>query len=142
MPTLPWIRPEKPAPEADSDYLVFGSRFLVLNPAWSVRFMIGTVRLIDQMRHAEGCIALSLKADLLHGRFWTVSVWKAPEYLGKFAKTQPHAAISQGLAPAMKEVTFTTWKLAPSAEIPPTWREIQQRILAAKAEQDAAGDGQ
>ncbi len=141
MPTLPWIRPEKPVPDADTDYLVFGSRFVVLNPAWSARFMIGTVRLLDQMRHAEGCIALSLKADLLRGRFWTVSIWKDPEYLSKFARTQPHAAISRGLAPAMKDVTFTSWKLPPSAKIPPTWRDIQQRILAAKTESDA-GKGQ
>ena len=141
MPTLPWIRPEKPAPDADTDYLVFGSRFVVLSPKWTVRFVVGTVRLLDQMRHAEGCIALSLKADLLEGCFWTVSIWKAPGYLTKFAKTEPHAAISRGLAPAMKEVTFTTWKRPSSAKIPPTWRDIQQRILAAKAESDAGGGG-
>lgn len=64
MPSTPWLRPD----DAERDgHRVCACRFEASAPVWSVRFMIGTMRLACQMVTASGRVGRSLAVDVEPG---------------------------------------------------------------------------
>lgn len=99
-----WIRPDK---SSQNEFTLFASKFEVTSLKWSIRFMIGTARLVNQMRTAKGCVGLSLEADLVHGVFYTASAWTDHTALNRWSSSQPHRGIAESLAPSMRSVVLT-----------------------------------
>ena len=72
MPTLPWTERRSIDPEVS--YVVMYTRLPLARYRSIPAFLRDTLRVQRQLATASGRVGYALKADLVHKRFWTVSV--------------------------------------------------------------------
>ncbi|MBE4735423.1 MULTISPECIES: DUF3291 domain-containing protein [Streptomyces] len=132
MPTLRWTTVSTPAP--DTEAFVMASRLEVRSFKDVPRFFRQSLSAWKQVSGAPGAYGASLIAQPLKRTFWTLSAWQDKDALYKYAKTEPHRSIMNGLRPTMKDSVFTFWQ-APSADLPIDWPDARRRLA------DQARDG-
>jgi hypothetical protein len=63
-----------------------------------------------QLEQTQGLARYSLKADLPHKRFWTLTVWQKKEFVQDFVIREPHAqAVERFKDWAGKGAAFVEW---------------------------------
>jgi hypothetical protein len=91
--------------------------------------MNATWRIIRQLGRSEGLVGYSLKADLVHKTFWTMSAWRDDVALAAFARSDVHRAAMAALQPHMNGARIETFTRLGS-EVPPTWRDVALQLTA------------
>ncbi|MGK5691549.1 DUF3291 domain-containing protein [Streptomyces sp. URMC 128] len=125
MPTLPWTVPN--TPPRGTEVHVFASRFETRTLWGALKFLAGTPAVWRQVRRSPGVYGATLKAKPLHRTFWTLSAWESKAALQDFVRTGAHGPAARGLAPQMKDASFTTWQ-ASSDDLPLSWPEAMRRL--------------
>lgn len=125
MPTLPWTVPN--TPPRDTEVHVFASRFETRTLWGALRFLAGTPAVWRQVRRSPGAYGATLRAKPLRRTFWTLSVWESKDALHAFVRAEAHGSASRGLAPQMRDASFTTWQ-ANSEDLPIAWSEAMRRL--------------
>ena len=75
-----------------------------------IAFFRMSSRVEQQLRRTEGLVRYGLKADFLHKKFWTYSVWKNAEAISPFVSTEPHATAVKKFAEWSAEgAAFSQW---------------------------------
>lgn len=80
-----------------------------------------------QVRRSPGAYGATLKAKPLTRTFWTLSAWESKAALDDFVRSGAHRPAARGLAPQMRDGTFTTWQ-ARSEDLPLSWSEAFRRL--------------
>ena len=120
MPTLPWVT-HAPV-EPDRTYVVMYTR-LPLHKYRSIPgFLLETERIRRQLQTTDGLVGYSLKTDLPHRRFFTMSAWADEASLRRFTGTEPHRSVMRRLQDRMGETRFTQLS-APGTVVPPRWHD-------------------
>ncbi|WP_105968931.1 DUF3291 domain-containing protein [Streptomyces geranii] len=135
MPTLPWTKVNKPAPDATA--YVMASRLEVRSLSDVPRFFLRSLAAWKQVKSAPGAYGASLIAQPLKRTFWTLSAWEDKQALYTYARTEPHKSVMAGLRSTMDRSVFTFWE-TPSAGLPIDWSDARER-LAAQERADADG---
>ncbi|MEU0250919.1 DUF3291 domain-containing protein [Streptomyces sp. NPDC006235] len=125
MPTLPWTVPN--TPPRDIEVHVFASRFETRTLWGALKFLAGTPAVWRQVRRSPGVYGATLKAKPLRRTFWTLSAWESKAALQDFVRAGAHGPTARGLAPQMKDASFTTWQ-AGSDDLPLSWPEAMRRL--------------
>ncbi|MFF8014110.1 DUF3291 domain-containing protein [Streptomyces sp. NPDC007929] len=125
MPTLPWTVPN--TPPRDTEVYVFASRFETRTLWGALKFLAGTPAVWRQVRSSPGAYGATLRAKPLQRTFWTLSAWESKDALHAFARAGTHGPSSRGLAPQMRDSSFTTWQ-ASSEDLPISWSEALRRL--------------
>ncbi|MDQ1017063.1 DUF3291 domain-containing protein [Streptomyces afghaniensis] len=125
MPTLPWTVPH--TPPHGTEVHVFASRFETRTLWGALRFLAGTPAVWRQVRRSPGVYGATLKAKPLKRTFWTLSAWESKAALQDFVRAGAHGPAARGLAPRMKDASFTTWQ-ASSDDLPLSWPEAMRRL--------------
>ena len=125
MPTLPWTVPNTPPP--GTEVYVFASRFETRTLWGALRFLAGTPAVWRQVRRSPGVHGATLKAKPLKRTFWTLSAWESKAALQDFVRAGAHGPTARGLAPQMRDASFTTWQ-ASSDDLPLSWPEAMHRL--------------
>jgi hypothetical protein len=128
MPTLPWIPVSQAAPT--SEVVVMASRFRVRGFRHVVPFFIDAMRVLAQMRKADGAIGVSLVAHPLRREFATLSAWRDRAALDAAVRGEPHRSVMRRQGAAMAASTFRFWN-APATSVPLTWEEADRRLTVA-----------
>ena len=132
MPTLRWTTVSTPAP--DTEAFVMASRLEVRSLKDVPRFFLKSLAAWKQVSGAPGAYGASLIAEPFKRTFWTLSAWEDRSALYRYAKTEPHKSIMNGLRPTMKDSVFTFWEV-PAADLPIDWTDARRRL----AEQERTG---
>ena len=132
MPTLRWTTVSTPAP--DTEAFVMASRLEVRSLKDVPRFFLKSLAAWKQVSGAPGAYGASLIAEPFKRTFWTLSAWEDRSALYRYAKTEPHKSIMNGLRPTMKDSVFTFWEV-PAAGLPINWTDARRRL----AEQERTG---
>ncbi len=74
----------------------------------------------------------TLNAEILHKKFWTLSVWEDERALYKFVKLQPHAETMLKIHPHIHNPKFITW-MSKGSELPPPWEDAKRRFQEEKS---------
>jgi len=135
MPPLPWLTSELAEPNAT--YSLTMTRLPLRSYARIPRVSLATMRVVRALRKSEGLIGFSLKADLFHKTFWTVSAWRDDEALRAFARSDTHLAAMTKLQPHMDGPRIETVDVRGS-ELPPRWRDIVERFTGRRDSSTAA----
>ena len=95
MFTLPWRGTKAVRPERS---VVFASRFDAkgFRPRWTL-FVAG-IRLRRAVLASPGALGVSLRAHLIAGRFYTLSMWRDETSLLAFAHGRRHQAAVRGIS--------------------------------------------
>jgi heme-degrading monooxygenase HmoA len=125
MPTLPWIPVSQPAPT--SEVVVMASRFRVRGFRHVVPFFVDAMRVLAQMRKADGAIGVSLVAHPLRKEFATLSAWRDRAALDAAVRGEPHRSVMRRQGAVMAASTFRFWN-APATSLPLTWEEADRRL--------------
>ena len=125
MPTLPWIPVSQAAPT--SEVVVMASRFRVRGFRHVLPFFIDAMRVLAQMRKADGAVGVSLVAHPLRREFATLSAWRDRAALDAAVRGEPHVSVMRRQRAAMAESTFRFWN-APAAALPVTWEDADQHL--------------
>jgi hypothetical protein len=125
MPPLPWTRVSTVAP--DTPCTVMATRLPLRSYRSIPRFLLWTLRIRRQLAGSPGLVGYSLDAHLLRKTFWTVSAWTGRPELGRFNRSDPHAAATESIRPLMGTTTFLTWTCA-AGELPVRWDEARRRV--------------
>jgi hypothetical protein len=128
VPTLPWIPVSKPA--ATSDVVVMASRFRIRGFRHVLPFFVDAMRVLAQMRKAEGAVGISLVARPLRREFATLSAWRDRPALDAAVRGEPHRSVMRRQRAAMAESTFRFWT-TPAASLPLSWEEADRRLTTA-----------
>ena len=86
-----------------------------------------TRRVIQSLPTQDGYIGHSVRTRLLGHEVWTMTVWRDEEAMQAFVDSPVHrTAIREGMS-AVRSAQFLRldW---PTASVPPSWNEIQQRL--------------
>ena len=127
MPPLPWKRVQPIQPEAT--YVITITK-LPLRSYWRIpRIMKATWRIVRQLGRSDGLLGYSLKADLVHKTFWTMSAWRDDVARAAFARSDVHRAAMAALQPHMNGARIETLTRLGS-EVPPTWRDVARQLTA------------
>ena len=132
MPTLRWTTVSTPAP--DTEAFVMASRLEVRSLKDVPRFFLKSLAAWKQVSGAPGAYGASLIAEPFKRTFWTLSAWEDRSALYRYAKTEPHKSIMNGLRPTMKDSVFIFWEV-PAAGLPIDWTDARRRL----AEQERTG---
>ena len=127
MPTLPWIPVSQVAPT--SEVVVMASRFRVRGFRHVLPFFVDAMRVLAQMRKADGAVGVSLVAHPLRREFATLSAWRDRTALEAAVRGEPHRSVMRRQRAVMAESTFRFWN-APGASLPLTWEEADRRLAA------------
>jgi quinol monooxygenase YgiN len=127
VPTLPWIPVSQAAPT--SEVVVMASRFRVRGFRHVLPFFIDALRVLVQMRKADGAVGVSLVAHPLRREFATLSAWRDRAALDAAVRGEPHMSVMRRQRAAMAESTFRFWN-APATSVPVTWEEADRRLAA------------
>ncbi|WP_297624750.1 hypothetical protein [Nocardia sp.] len=100
-------------------------------------FLIASLALWWQARHAPGALGVALKAEVLKGTFWTYSAWIDKAAIYAYAGAEPHKSTVERKRKVMREATFVYFT-APVDELPMSWDEIRRRIAV---QRDSAQSG-
>lgn len=125
MPTLRWTTVSTPAP--DTEAFVMASRLEVRSLKDVPRFFVQSLSAWKQVTGTPGAYGASLIAEPLKRTFWTLSAWEDKEALYRYAKTEPHRSIMNGLRPTMKDSVFTFWQV-PATDLPIDWTDARRRL--------------
>jgi heme-degrading monooxygenase HmoA len=127
---LPWGAAG--APSAGGDAYVMASRFELTSAWWSPAFLVQALRVWRQARRSPGVLGVSLRAEPLRRRYWTLSAWTDEAALRAYARTDPHRTVMRRVRPWAKTATFRFWTV-PAEELaaPRLWAEAERRIGAA-----------
>ena len=135
---IPWTRIEQPG--AGPEAAVMSSMFELKTTLRAPAFLMYALRLWRQTRRSPGILGVSLRAQPLKGKFWTLSAWTDEQALASFARTDPHAAALNRIRPWTKGSTFRFWSV-PVREITDgtfrpaeLWADALARIAAAEPE--------
>lgn len=128
MPALPWI-PVSDAPPT-SEVVVMASRFRVRGLRHVLPFFVDSMRVLAQMRKAEGAVGVSLVAHPLRREFATLSAWRDRAALDAAVRGEPHRSVMRRQRAAMAESAFRFWT-APAGSLPLGWEEADRRLAAA-----------
>lgn len=91
-----------------------------------IPFLRMTSRVRKQLKSTEGLLRYTVKADFLHKRFWTFSVWSDRATLAAFVKTEPHATAVQKFRDwAAEGAAFVEWN---STDELASWDEALGRL--------------
>ncbi|HKA54320.1 MAG TPA: hypothetical protein VKJ47_11725 [Candidatus Binatia bacterium] len=89
-------------------------------------FLRMTSQVERQLAEAEGLVRYGLRADLLHKRFWTFTVWQGRDAANAFVAAEPHAtAVRRFREWAGTGAAFVEWR---SAEGSINWDEALRRL--------------
>lgn len=126
---LPWSAAG--TPPAGQDAYVMASRFELTSIWRSPAFLTQAVRAWRQARRSPGVCGVTLRAELLQRRYWTLSAWTGEAALQEFARTEPHRTIMRRVQPWARTATFRFWT-APAGQLTPgqLWPEAERRINA------------
>jgi len=76
-----------------------------------IPFLRTTAKVQKQLEHTHGLARYGLKANLLHKRFWTLTVWQKKEVIEGFVTSEPHAeAVRRFEEWAGEGAAFVEWK--------------------------------
>ena len=128
MPALPWIPVHEPAPA--TEVVVMASRFRVKGYRHVLPFLVDSIRVLAQIRRADGALGVSLVAHPLRREFFTLSAWTDRAALDAVVGAEPHRSVMRRQRAAMADSAFTFWT-APAAALPLTWEEPEERLAAA-----------
>jgi hypothetical protein len=128
MPTLPWISVSEPA--ATSEVVVMASRFRVRGYRHVLPFFVDAMRVLAQMRKADGAVGVSLVAQPMRREFATLSAWRDRAALDAAVRGEPHLSVMRRQRAAMAFSTFRFWT-TPAASLPLTWEEAGRRLATA-----------
>jgi heme-degrading monooxygenase HmoA len=128
MPTLPWITVEKP--QEPGAVVVMASRFRVKGFRHVLPFFVDSMRVLAQVRKADGALGVSLAAHPLRREFATLSAWRDREAVNALVRSEPHRTIMGRYRPAMADARFTFWEV-PATELPLDWTDAERRLEAA-----------
>lgn len=90
------------------------------------RFMIYIVRVYLQLRHTEGVVGFSMRANPLTKKYWTLSAWTGHEAMEKYVHTPPHVDVMRSMQGYMGATAFTSWE-ATANDLPLNWNEALKR---------------
>ena len=78
--------------DGKSDEFLYIATFLPIR-SWRhvIPFLRMNSRVGKQLRRTHGLARYGLRADLLHKRFWTLTVWQDREFVNSFVIVEPHA---------------------------------------------------
>ena len=126
---LPWSATG--TPPTGQDAYVLASRFELISIWRSPAFLTQAVRAWRQARRSPGVYGVTLRAELLQRRYWTLSAWTGEAALQEFARTEPHRTIMRRVRPWARTATFRFWT-APAGQLMPgqLWPEAERRINA------------
>jgi heme-degrading monooxygenase HmoA len=126
---LPWSAAG--TPPAGQDAYVMASRFELISIWRSPAFLTQAVRAWRQARRSSGVYGVTLRAELLRRRYWTLSAWTGEAALREFARAEPHRTIMRRVRPWARTATFRFWT-APPGQLTPSqlWPEAERRINA------------
>jgi heme-degrading monooxygenase HmoA len=130
VPTLPWIPVSQAAPT--SEVVVMASRFRVRGFRHVLPFFIDAMRVLAQMRKADGAVGVSLVAHPLRREFATLSAWRDRASLDAAVRGEPHRSVMRRQRAAMAGSVFRFWT-TPAESLPLTWEEADRRLAAADA---------
>jgi heme-degrading monooxygenase HmoA len=85
--TLPWRWARRPQAERA---LLFASRFDAVGVKDRWRLLVGGMRLRRYAIQSPGALGVGLRAHLVAGRFYTVSMWSDEASLLAFARSEEH----------------------------------------------------
>jgi heme-degrading monooxygenase HmoA len=105
------------------------SRFRVRGFRHVLPFFIDAMRVLAQMRKADGAIGVSLVAHPLRREFATLSAWRDQAALDAAVRAEPHRTVMRRHQAAMAGSTFRFWS-APAASLPTAWEEADRRLAA------------
>jgi quinol monooxygenase YgiN len=125
MATLKWI--EISAPETGDDTTVMASRFQLRSRRQVLGFLRAALAIRRQVRQSPGALGISLIAEPLKARFWTLSAWSDQAALEHFVKHAPHAPIMSKYRAHMRDARFKFWTV-PAAELPAEWADARARL--------------
>lgn len=126
MPTLPWIKVDEPAPAVEA--VVMTSRFRVRGYRHVLPFFLAAMRVLNQVRAADGALGVSLVAHPLRKEFFTLSAWRDKDALQAMVRSEPHRSVMKRQHAAMAESEFRFWNL-PTESLPPDWTDARRRLL-------------
>jgi hypothetical protein len=93
--TLPWRWTRRARPDRT---VLFASRFDAVGIKDRWRLFIGGARLRNAVMASPGALGVSLRAHLLAGRFYTLSMWEDEGSLLAFARSEGHRSAVRGIA--------------------------------------------
>ena len=125
MPTLPWTTVD-PAPTGE--VVVMASSFRVHGFRHVLPFFLDAMRVLRQVRAADGAVGVSLEAHPLRREFRTLSAWRDRAAITALVTAEPHRTIMRGHGDAMAASDFVFWT-QPAGE-PPTWADAHRRLAA------------
>ena len=125
MPALPWVQNQ--AVEPDRHYVAMASRLPLKGYRFIPGFLRDAMRIRRQLAETEGLVGYGLNAQLLRKTFWTFSVWNDRDALNRFAASDPHKRIIQGLRPRMDESRFEFFDVV-GGEIPKDWDQMMAPV--------------
>jgi len=128
VPALPWIPVHEPAPA--TEMVVMASRFRVRGYRHVLPFLVDSMRVLAQIRQADGVLGVSLVARPLRREFFTLSAWTDRAALDAAVGSEPHRSVMRRHRAAMADSAFTFWT-APATALPLTWEEADERLAAA-----------
>jgi hypothetical protein len=91
-----------------------------------IPFLRMSSRVERQLRETTGLARYSLRADFLHRRFWTLSVWADRAAVNAFVRSEPHATATSRFQDWAEEgAAFVQWT-SPEGSI--NWKEAMERL--------------
>jgi heme-degrading monooxygenase HmoA len=125
VPTTPWIPVGEPKPATEA--VIMTSRFRVRGYRHVLPFFLAAMRVLNQVRAADGALGVSLVAHPLRKEFFTLSAWRDKDALEAMVRSEPHRSVMQRQRAVMAESEFRFWNL-PTESLPPTWPDAQERL--------------
>jgi hypothetical protein len=124
MPTIPWKSYQANGP-GECHCL---TSVLPLNHYRDVpRFLLWALRIRRQLGHSAGILGYSLKAELSHKRFWTLSAWASSEEMIGFVRSGHHNAMLEDMRGRLGQSTFREWD-CPQTDLPLSWKSANERL--------------
>lgn len=105
------------------------SRFRVKGYRHVLPFLVDSIRVLAQIRRADGALGVSLVAHPLRREFFTLSAWTDRSALDAVVGSEPHRSVMRRQR-AMADSAFTFWTASTTA-LPLTWKEAGERLAAA-----------
>lgn len=97
-------------PPTGSDFVSVATFLPVQRWADVIPFLRMSSRVSQQLMRSD-VIRFGLKTDILHKRFWTLSVWPDRESMRRFVAAEPHATAERKFGKwAGQGAAFVEWK--------------------------------
>ena len=91
-----------------------------------IPFLRMSARVEKQLKQTPGLVRYGLRADLLHKRFWTFSVWPDKGSVNALVKSEPHATAMRYMSDwAGEGAAFVEWN---SSNGSIKWKDAMERL--------------